>query len=351
MGHSFREAACVDEHKRGAMLANEIGYAIVNLVPHFMRRNRAKFASGNLNRQIEHALVADLHDHRIGTAAAGEKMRNQLDRFLRGREADAHGRPIGKSFEAFERKREMRAAFVVGDGVNFVDDNGFDGFQDFAAFRGGEQNIERFGRGDENMRRPREHLAALVHERVAGAHRGANFRHQETAFGGELQNFAERNLEVFLNVVAESLERRNVKNFEAVSQLTCQRFTDEPVNTREKRSESLTGAGWRGNESCFPGKNMRPALLLRFGGCAQATEKPLANERVGPIERRQCRSRGFCHCRIHGRELGAAAVSRLKLIATGEALEYSLPKAMSSWGVRSRDLKPTACPFLFLRSS
>jgi len=29
---------------------------------------------------------------------------------------------------------------------------------------------------------------------------------------------------------------------------------------------------------------------------------------------------------------------RLKLIATGEGLEYSLPKAMSSWGVRSRRL-------------
>src|SRR4029077_14760499 len=81
---------------------------------------------------------------------------------------------------------------------------------------------------------------------------------------------------------------------------------------------------------------MRPALLLRLGGRAEATEKPFANEWMGPIERRQCRSRGFCQCRVHRRELGVAAMRRLKLIATGEGLEYSLPKAMSSWGVRSR---------------
>ena len=39
----------------------------------------------------------------------------------------------GESVEAFERKREMRAALVVGDGVDFVDDHGLHAC---AAFRG-----------------------------------------------------------------------------------------------------------------------------------------------------------------------------------------------------------------------
>src|SRR5580692_3659213 len=136
MGHSFREAARVDKYERGAVLANEICYAIVNLVPHFMRGNRAQFAGWHFDGQIERALVADLNDHRVGTAAAGEKMRNQLDRFLRGREADAYRWMVGERIEAFERQRKMRAALVISDGVNFVDDDGFDGFQDFAALRG-----------------------------------------------------------------------------------------------------------------------------------------------------------------------------------------------------------------------
>src|ERR1700746_811770 len=144
---------------------------------------------------------------------------------------------ICKRFESLwrEREREVRAALVISNGVNFVDDDGFDRFENFAALRGGEQNIERFGGRDKNMRRPRKHLAALVHERVAGADGGTNLGHQEAALSCKLQNFAERNLEVFLNVVAESFKRRNVKNFEPVSQLTCERFGDEAVNTSEKR--------------------------------------------------------------------------------------------------------------------
>src|SRR5580704_15720764 len=142
---------------------------------------------------------------------------------------------ICKRFESFEREREVRAALVVSNGVNFVDDDGFDRFENFATLRGGEQNIERFGGRDKNVRRPREHLAALVHQRIAGTHSSANLGQQEAALSCKLQNFAEWNLEVFLNVVAESFKRRNVKNFEPIGQLTRERFADEAVNTSGKR--------------------------------------------------------------------------------------------------------------------
>ena len=112
----------------------------------------------------------------------------------------------------------MRAALVVRDSMNFVDDDRFDRFENFAAFSCSKQNVKRFRRGDENVRRSREHLAALVHERVARAHRGADFRHQQAAFGGELHDFAERDFEVFLDVVAERFQRRNVKNFKPVGE-------------------------------------------------------------------------------------------------------------------------------------
>ena len=81
----------------------------------------------------------------------------------------------------------------------------------FAALFGGQQNVKRFRRRDQNMRRPLLHRAALVHQRVAGAHGRANFRHQISALPRKLQNFAQRRVQIFLNVVAECFQRRNVQ--------------------------------------------------------------------------------------------------------------------------------------------
>ena len=86
-----------------------------------------------------------------------------------------------------------------------------------------------------------------MHQRVAGAHGGANFGHQEAAFGGELQDFAERSVEIFLNVVTERFQRRNVEDFGLVAQFTGERFAHEPVNAGEKCGESFAGAGGSGD--------------------------------------------------------------------------------------------------------
>ena len=75
-------------------------------------------------------------------------------------------------------------------------------FQNFAAFRSGQQDVEGFGSGDQNMRRTGEHRAALVGQGIAGSNGGANLRKQNAALAGELKNFAERSLQIFLNVVA-----------------------------------------------------------------------------------------------------------------------------------------------------
>ena len=58
------------------MLLNELSKAIVNLVPHFMRRDGAQFAARHFDGDVHGALVADLHDHRIGAAAARKEMRD-----------------------------------------------------------------------------------------------------------------------------------------------------------------------------------------------------------------------------------------------------------------------------------
>jgi len=41
-----------------------------------------------------------------------------------------------------------------------------------------------------------------------------------------LEDFAERDLQVFLDVIAESLERRDVKNFRSIEQFATEGFAN-----------------------------------------------------------------------------------------------------------------------------
>jgi len=148
-------------------------------------------------------LVANLNDFGIRAPVARKEVRDERDGFLRGGKTDAERRAFGKSFEAFERERKMRAPFVVGDGVDFVDDDGVDGFEDFPAAVRGKKNVEGLRSSDQDMRRMLEHGAALGHEGVAGAYGGANLGHEEATLHSEALDFAEGNFEIGLDVVAE----------------------------------------------------------------------------------------------------------------------------------------------------
>ena len=216
--HALRQAPRVDEDQRRAMLQRQLGDAVVNLAPHFVAGDGAELRRRNLDRQIELAAVTNVDHGRSGTSRAGQEMRDLFDRLLRGRQADAR-RPVRQQVKPLQRERQVRAALVVGDGVDLVDDYGLDIAQNGAAAVCGEQNVERLGRGDQDVRRTLEHLAPLFHQRVAGAHGGANLGHQEAALGGQRQNLAERAVEVLLDIVAERLQRRDVQDFGAVVQI------------------------------------------------------------------------------------------------------------------------------------
>jgi hypothetical protein len=101
----------------------------------------------------------------------------------------------------------MHAALVVGNGVDFVDNNGLDIAQNGAAFLRRQQDVERLRRGNQNVRRALQHKAPVFRQRVAGTHGRPDLGHQQAALAGHLQNFSERDFEIFLNVVAQGFER------------------------------------------------------------------------------------------------------------------------------------------------
>src|SRR5579862_7336022 len=104
----------------------------------------------------------------------------------------------------------MRATLVVGHGVDFIDYDGLNVAENRAALIGRKKDVERFRRGNQNMRWTLQHRAPLWHQGIAGANRGTNFGHQQATLAGNRKNLTERNFKIFLNVVAQGLQWRNV---------------------------------------------------------------------------------------------------------------------------------------------
>ena len=292
MGYAFGQAPCVYEDQRRAVRIHQLHDALVDLVPHLVRRDRAQFGRWNLDCKIERALVANVDDYGSGArilriGVAGKKTRDVFDRLLRRRQPDAHGRALGQRFQSLQRQREVHAALVIGHGVDFVHDYGFDIAQDGAALLRRQQNVKRLGRGDQNMRRTLQHGAPVFHQRVARTHRGANLGHQQAAVAGHQQNFSKRDFEIFLDVVAEGFERGDVENFGAVAQFASERLADKAVNAGQESGERFARSGRSRDQRGVPGEDVGPALLLWFGRRGEVRGEPLLNQRMSPGERRR----------------------------------------------------------------
>jgi hypothetical protein len=87
---------------------------------------------------------------------------------LGGGEADALDRFGRNGFEAFEREGEVGSAFGGDEGVDFVDDDGVDSAEGGGGF-GGEEEVEGFGGGDEDVGGMAAKAGPLGLGRVAGA--------------------------------------------------------------------------------------------------------------------------------------------------------------------------------------
>ena len=97
---------------------------------------------------------------------AGEKRGERFDRIQRRRKTDPHRArrpaPPHHPFEALQRERQMSAALVAGDRVELVNDDVADGRELLAKARRGQQDEQRLGRGDEDVRRPPQHRGAFA---------------------------------------------------------------------------------------------------------------------------------------------------------------------------------------------
>ena len=139
----------------------------------------------------------------------------------------------------------MAAALAAGDGVDFVDDDAAHATQHGAPAVGAEQHIQRFGRGDEDVRVALVHRLAFLGAAVAAAHGRADAMPGQ-AHAGQFARYAfERCLEVEADIVGQRFQRRHVQHAGGVRQRAAvfHGDTDQFVDRRQESGEGLARSG------------------------------------------------------------------------------------------------------------
>ena len=145
-----------------------------------------------------------------GRRDSAEEPRHLVERPLRRRQADTLHAP-GDLLEPFQRQCEMRAALGRHERVDLVDDHRVDGTQRFARVRG-QQQVDRLGRGDQDVGGIALKTRALDRGRVSGAYGDRRHTVGIAARGRAVGDAGERGAEVALDVDGERLQRRKVEH-------------------------------------------------------------------------------------------------------------------------------------------
>ncbi len=219
-----------------------------------------------------------------GAVVPGEEPGDLVERALGGRQPDALDGRVGDGVETLEGEREVGAPLGGGQGVDLVDDHGLHTAEVLPGRRR-EHQVERLGRGDEQVGRVAQHAAALVGGGVAGAH--AHDRRVERlaqALGGEA-DAGQRRPQVLLDVDRQGPQRGDVDQPGAVLAVAGRRRRHQAVEAPEEGGEGLAGAGGGQHQGVVARRDGRPALGLRRGGLGEGGGEPGADRRREAFER------------------------------------------------------------------
>ena len=283
--HPLGHAPRVDEDERGAVLLDQPGEALVDLLPHLRRHHRLQGRRRNLEGQIPRAAVADVDDgavrgRRAFGTGADQEAGHGVDRLLRGGEADAQQPVAAQRGEALQRQRQMRAALVGRQGVDLVHDDGARGLEHGAAGLGAQQDVERLRGRHHDVRRGASRAVALGLRRVARAHPGADVDVGEALLAQRRADSRQRRLQVALDVVGERLERGDVDDLRLVLEPALQALPHQRIDGRQEGRKRLAGARRRRDQHVPARLDRRPSLRLRRRGCGEVLGKPRGDRRM-----------------------------------------------------------------------
>ena len=248
--HPLGQPARVDEHQRGAMFLGELRDPVVDLRPGVARHDRLERRCRQFQREIPIAAMSAVDDDAVARARirAAQESRDLLDGRLRRGQSDARQSVPRNRLQALERQRQMSAALVGGDCVDFIDDDGPAGGEHGPSRFGAQQHVQRFRGGHDDVRRLPPHARALGSAAVAGAHDGA-YRHVGEAESGQLAaNACQWRFEVAVDVVRQGLQGRDIEHPRLIREDAGRAVPDQLIDRREEGREGLAGAGGRGHQ-------------------------------------------------------------------------------------------------------
>ena len=162
--------------------------------------------------------------------------------------------------------------------VNFVDDHRAHGTEHLPAALGGEEQVERLGRGHQDVRRRLHDPRALGGGRVSRPNSRCDRRYRQPARTRGRRYARTRLRQVLVNVGAQRLERRYVDDADFVGQRPAEAFAEQRVKTDKKRTERLAGTGRRGDQRVATRLDLLPPAHLRWRRRANVGGEPLSDK-------------------------------------------------------------------------
>ena len=295
VGQALGHAPGVDEDQGGPVGLDVTGN-LVQDVAHLLRRgHRLEILGGQFDGQVEIAPMPDIHhlakraSFLVAAALPGthQEPRQGFNRALGRRKPNSSGALRAEGVQAFETEGQMRAPLVPGHGMNLVDDHAADAPQQGAAALGGEQQKERFRRGDQDLRRMLEHGGPGRSRGIAAAQGHAQLGHRISPAAGRVGDLLEGIAQVVLDIRRERLEGRHVDDFDArrrarrgdrgtglrltpeegkprlpLTRPLGRRRLVETIDADQESREGLARARGRGDQRVMPSRNGGPTVLL-----------------------------------------------------------------------------------------
>src|ERR1700722_19635428 len=143
--------------------------------------------------------------------------------------------------QPLHRQRQMRTALAGHQCMNLIDDYRLDGAQRFTCI-GSQQEVKRFGCGDEDVRRMTQETCTLCWWGVAGSNGNLWLMKFNSHALRRLCNTNQGRPQIALHVDGQRFDGRNVQDT-ATLLLFRNRREHEPVDAPEKGCQSLACSG------------------------------------------------------------------------------------------------------------
>ena len=283
-GQTLGGAAALREHERRAVGLDHLRDLLQRRVPHRVAGGREEVVDRRHHLHVEVAREAGVDDDRIVRGRPGQERQRIFHRSHRGRAADAlrpraGGVRLDQRLQPFECQSQVRAALARQHRVDFIDDDEARLRQRRPEALAGEQDIERLGRGDQDVRRPPRHRLARGGQRVAGPHRHPDFRQRQAVRGRRGADAGQRLAQVLLDVVVQRAQRRHVDDVDAILQAALGAEAMEVVEGPQEGGQGLARAGRGHDQRVAAGGDRLPAFPLGPRGLGERVGEPAADER------------------------------------------------------------------------